>query len=104
MTRILLIFMLLAVSVPVYPASSMVMWGCAPMGERRNVLYLVDRGTRSYVKIGSQRADARLTTENDNQRWTWGANSIVLTPEAVANYYEDKTAKGKFKCKRINSR
>lgn len=102
MRRVLLTFVLLALSVAVHAASSMDMWGCAPVGERRNVLFLVDRGTRSYVKFGTQRVNARLATEDAGQRWSWGSNAVLLTPKDFANYYEGTTLKAKFKCKRVN--
>ena len=76
------------------------MWGCAPLGDRRKVLYLVDRGAQSYVKFSGQRVAAQLTIEGADQRWSWGNNQVVLTPEDRANYYEGETLKAKFKCKR----
>ncbi len=101
MTRTLLLFMLFAVSVPSHSAEDMEMWGCSPLGERRTVLFAVDRGSRSYVKIGGQRATARVSTEEAGKRWSWGSNAIVLASDNFASYYEGSTFKAKFKCKRI---
>ena len=102
MIRALLLIMLFAVPVPTNAAQDMEMWGCSPHGERRTVLFAVDRGSRSYVKIGGQRATARVSTEETGKRWTWGNNSLVLTSDNNADYYEGSTVKAKFKCKPIN--
>jgi hypothetical protein len=76
-------------------------WGCAPVGERRNILYLSDQGTRSYVKFSGQRIPATLTTDASAKRWTWGPNSMALAADNVARYYEGDTIKAQFKCKKI---
>ena len=66
-----LIFVALALPVHVHHAqealsaqSGSTMWGCAPMGERRNVLYLIDRGARSYVRFSDQRIAEMLRVAN----------------------------------------
>ena len=74
-------------------------WGCAPAGERRNVLYLYDQGSRSYVKFGQQRIPATHSTDDQGRRWSWGANAITLDADNVAVYLETGTAKARFKCK-----
>ena len=79
------------------------MWACAPLGERRTVLYVVDRGSRSYVKIGGQRATARISTRDDVKRWVWGKNSISLSgTDYKADYFEGSTLKAKFQCKLVS--
>lgn len=100
--RTLLAFVLLTVSIPTLSAQDMEMWGCAPLGERRTVLFIVDRGSRSYVKVGGQRATARVTAEEGGKRWTWGGNSILLLDNSRADYYESGEMKGRFQCKRVN--
>ena len=101
-----LIFVALALPVHVHHAqealsaqSGSTMWGCAPMGQRRNVLYLIDRGARSYVRFSDQRITATLTSDENEQRWSWGSNSITLDADHVASYYEAGTLKARFKCK-----
>jgi len=74
-------------------------WGCAPIGERRNVLYLYDQGSRSYVKFSQQRISATHSTGDQEQRWSWGANAITLDANNIAVYLEAGTAKARFKCK-----
>ena len=75
--------------------------GCAPVGERRNVLYLTDRGARSYIKFGGQRIPATLTNNVTETRWTWGSNSVALGEDNFVRYYEGETVKAEFKCKKL---
>ena len=72
------------------------------MGERRNILYLSDQGSRSYVKFSGQRISARVDQRASEKRWTWGANSMVLNADNIVSYYEADTVKAQFKCKKIN--
>ena len=80
------------------------MWGCTPVGERRNILYLADQGSRSYVKFSGQRIPARFTSEASDvseRRWTWGANAMVLDADNFVRYLEGDTVKAQFKCKKM---
>ncbi|MCZ6711334.1 MAG: hypothetical protein O7B25_13320 [Gammaproteobacteria bacterium] len=77
------------------------MWGCAPVGERRNILYLTDRGPRSYIKFSGQRIPATLTSDADETRWTWGSNSVALDTDNFVHYFEGDTVKARFKCKKL---
>lgn len=81
--------------------AAVAMWGCAPAGQRGNAVVLVDRGAGSYVKFGAQRVTAEVTTKGTEQRWSWGANSVVLIDEKTARYYEGEAVKGEFKCRRL---
>ena len=100
MRQTLLLFALLAVSATTHPSSPK-MWGCAPIGGRLNVLYLMDRGGSSYVKFSGQRVSATLTAEGADQRWSWGSNAVVLNLDNIATYYEGATVKARFECKRF---
>jgi len=91
----------LVLAAPALPSEGLTLWSCA-QGDRRNVLYLADRGASSYVKVGSQRVDARITTEGDNRRWTFGSNYVVLKPDGLAEYYERGTLKGSFRCRKMD--
>lgn len=75
------------------------MWGCAPEGERRSVLYLADRGARSYVKLGTQRVPARVAQTESGRTWSFGTTSIELGADEHAQYLEGGTLKQRFKCK-----
>ena len=98
MKRTVIVFALLAVAAPTHPAEGMSMWGCAPVGQRQKVLYLADRGSRSYVKFSGQRIPATLSTTDSGQKWTFGANAIVLTEDSFAEYFERESMKARFKC------
>jgi hypothetical protein len=99
MKRILVTLMWLVVAAPASPAEGDFMWGCAPFGQRQKVLFLADRGSRSYVKLSGQRVNATVSRTDAEIRWTFGANAVVLTSELVAEYHERGTLKAKFKCK-----
>ncbi len=101
MKRTSLFLLLIAVTAaPVVAAESEAStWGCAPMGERRNVLYLYDQGSRSYVKFGQQRVPATHSADDKEKRWSWGANAITLDAENIARYLEAGNLKAQFKCK-----
>ena len=96
-----LVFLALASPAPTSSAQSGEMWGCAPVGERRNILYLADQGSRSYVKFSGQRIPARLSSEASERRWSWGANAMVLDADNFVRYLEGDTVKAQFKCKKM---
>jgi len=91
--------LLLALLASAAAAPGTVMWGCAPVGERRNILYLADQGPRSYVKFSGQRIPARLTATESGKRWSWGANAMALAPDNLVSYYEGDVVKAQFRCK-----
>lgn len=82
------------------------MWGCAPLGERRTLLYLVNRGGRSYIKFSGQRAPATMTSEAGKRTWAWGTNRVTLAEDSLANYYEGNATEPKavFRCKPVGGR
>ena len=94
-----MVIALLLVAELAVPIEGIAMWGCAPEGQRRSVLYLADRGTRSYVKIGDQRASARITMADSQRTWTFGNTTVVLKEDGSADYLESGTLKAQFKCK-----
>ena len=80
------------------------MWNCHLGGPPTNVVVLVNRGVRSYVKIAGQRASATYHEINGARRWTWGRNAIVLDDEGLAQYFEGgdtEIAKTVFRCRRM---
>ena len=76
-------------------------WRCAVMGQRQNALYLVDDGAKSYVKFFGQRIACRHSLDGTTHRWVWGSNSVALSEDLVARYYEggNTDPKGQFRCK-----
>lgn len=80
------------------------MWGCAVMGQRQNVLYLVDDNAKSYVKFSGQRIPSRHRIEGTTHRWDWGTNHVTMTEDLIARYFEGASTdpKGMFRCKPVN--
>ncbi len=85
--------------------AEMEMWSCAQMGQRRPVLYLADRGSRSYIKFQGQRIPATHKLVDGGHQWDFGSNAVTLSPDLVANYYQGpgrESPQGIFKCKPVN--
>jgi len=82
-------------------ADSTAMWGCAPVGERRTILYLADQGAGSYIKFSGQRIAAAVTSTETEKRWTWGSNAMVLDADEFVRYYEGDQLMAQFKCKKM---
>ena len=82
--------------------SSSELWGCAPVGERRNILYLSEQGSRSYVKFSGQRIPATIAQTDSEKRWSWGANAMALDTQNIVRYYEGNTVKAEFKCRKMS--
>jgi len=99
MNRSVIVLALLVNSASAYPTEGIAMWGCAAEGGRRNVLYLADRGSRSYVKFGTQRVTAAVTLTDSKRIWSFGNTSVELNENGVAEYIEHGTLKSRFKCK-----
>lgn len=99
--RAVSVLLALALSAPAMATEGITMWGCAQGGERRTVLYLADRGSQSYVKLGEQRIPADLQASDAEQRWTFGPNHISLVDSGIAEYYERGTLKAKFRCRTL---
>ena len=102
MQRMALVVALAGLSVPAFATEGIAMWGCAPEGQRRSVLYLADRGSRSYVKLGDQRVAAQITMTGDERAWTFGHTSVVLQADGSADYIEGGAVKSHFTCKLMN--
>ena len=82
-------------------ADSKSMWSCAHEGQRQTVILLVDRGASSYLKFGKQRIKADLSNGKDGQKWSWGSNSVLLTPTKQAIYRNGSVVKATLKCRRF---
>ena len=85
--------------------AEMNMWSCAQMGQRRPVLYLADRGSRSYIKFQGQRIPATHQVDDAGHQWIFGGNAVTLSADGVANYYQGsgrESPQGIFKCKPVN--
>ena len=58
-------------------SAEMNMWSCAQMGQRRPVLYLADRGSRSYIKFQGQRIPATHQVDDAGHQWKFGGNAVT---------------------------
>ena len=91
-----------------------VIWSCKdyPSGEK-NILWLVEWGEESYIKVFDERIKAKYNLAGLEKRWDWGYKSntssyaITLSPDGIARYYdftmsEDGTAKSSkiYECKK----
>jgi hypothetical protein len=101
MKRIFMVAVALVLTVPAAPTEGITIWGCAPSGERRNVLYLADRGSQSYIKFSGQRISATLASDESEKRWSFGANHISLNSDNVADYFEGGELKARFRCQQM---
>ncbi len=101
MHRKMYMLLALVLSFSAHATESITLWGYAQGGERRNALYLADRGAGSYVKVGAQRINARLTVTDQERRWTFGPNHISLTSDGLAEYFEGDTLQGQFRCREM---
>jgi hypothetical protein len=76
--------------------------GCSHVGQRPTVLVLAAHGASSYVKLGTQRIAATLTSDGQKRRWRWANGSVVLGPDGLAEYFEgpeSAAATARLRCK-----
>ena len=88
--------------VPTVAGAEIEMWSCAVMGQRRPVLYLADRGARSFIKFQGQRISASHELAGEDHKWVFGGNSVLLLPDGTAEYYQAGAKAGVFKCKAVS--
>ena len=79
-----------------------IIWSCQEyyLGTE-NVLWLVEWGSKSYIKVFNERIPARHTMEGLEKRWDWDLNSndstynyaMVLGLDKEASYYNLKSSK-----------
>ena len=95
-------------------ADQKVIWSCAKYTGSNNVLWLVEDGDDSYVKVFEDRIKADYRLDGLNKRWDFGLQpnnrysfAIVLEPDLSARYYDfslsdDGTAKASqtYRCKK----
>ncbi len=89
-------------------------WSCKKPYTKENILWLVEWGSKSYVKVFDERIPARFKMDGLEKRWDWGLDSeftynyaITLRPDRTAIYFDfsaskDGTAKSKgtYKCEK----
>ncbi len=85
-------------------------WSCKALFGNENILWLVEWGNNSYVKVFDDRISAKYSMDGLDKRWDWGRGfsytfAITLGPDKEAAYYdftgsEDGRAKASaiYKC------
>lgn len=91
-----------------------IIWSCSKHTGSKSVLWLVEHGDNSYVKVFDQRIKADYGMDGLSKRWDFGLQkdgvydfAVILAPDLKAIYYDfstskDGTAKGRdlYYCKR----
>lgn len=102
MKRILftLLFMAVSLASVAEDASKKKIWSCSVMYTSENVLWLVEWGDKSYVKVFDERIPAEYRMKGLDKRWNWGLNSnntfdyaITMSPDKNASYYDFSASK-----------
>lgn len=89
-----------------------VIWSCKQSYGKENILWLVEWGEKSYIKVFDERILAKYKMDGLEKRWNWGSEegftytyAITLGPDRYASYYDFSTSKDgtaipseKYKC------
>jgi len=74
---------------------SKVIWSCREVLGKENILWLIEAGPDSYIKVFGERLNARYSMSGLSKRWDWGLASddsynytITLGPDLTASYYD----------------
>lgn len=88
------------VSGPAKAETNKTIWSCKAPYTQDNILWLVEWGGKSYVKVFGERLPARYSMQGLAKRWDWGADgkngynyAVVLEPKLTASYYNFSTSK-----------
>ena len=110
MNRLLILFIsaLLAISASAETGEAKkIIWSCKErlFGDE-NILWLVEWGEKSYIKVFDERIPADYEMDGLEKRWNWGLGSwdwgemgstytyaITLGPDRIAGYYDFSTSK-----------
>ncbi|WP_426415226.1 hypothetical protein [Aestuariirhabdus sp. LZHN29] len=73
-----------------------VIWSCKKPYGKENILWLVEWGSKSYIKVFDQRIAARYGMDGLEKRWDWGLDdtdltydyAITLEPDLSAQYFD----------------
>ncbi len=79
---------------------SKVIWACKKIYTKENILWLVEWGDKSYIKVFDERIPAEYSLDGLEKRWNWGLNktsltykyAITLGPDKTAMYYDFSTS------------
>ena len=76
-------------------------WACSTFNDNaRPIIYLVERGERSYIKFANQRFSATHKANRSSHEWLWDNRggfynySISLGPDNIAEYFDFSAVQG----------
>jgi len=80
---------------------SKIIWSCKELYGGETILWLVEWGSKSYVKVFDERISARYTMDGLEKRWDWGLDgsdysydyAITLDPSRTAKYFDFTASK-----------
>jgi hypothetical protein len=98
----LLVFSVMSFSVASEEERTKTIWSCKKPFGSENILWLVEWGPKSYIKVFDQRIPAQYSLDGLEKRWDWGLDSsdftydyaITLEPDLTAQYYDFRAAEG----------
>lgn len=78
------------------PNNIKIVWECKDMFTDESILWLVEWGENSYIKIFDELIQAVYSLQGLNKRWDWDLNftgssynyAIILGPNKKARYYD----------------
>ena len=77
-----------------------IIWSCKKPYKKENILWLVEWGDKSYIKVFDERIPATYKMDGLEKRWNWGLDretfsydyAITLSPDKTAAYYDFTTS------------
>jgi hypothetical protein len=82
-------------------ADKKVVWSCTTEYGSTNIVWLVEWGSKSYIKVFDERIPSTYSMSGLRKRWNWGYDderdaymySLVLRPDLYALYYDFTVSK-----------
>ncbi|MCP3688086.1 MAG: hypothetical protein GY784_06705 [Gammaproteobacteria bacterium] len=75
-------------------------WSCHSLYGEESILWLVEWGDKSYIKVFDERIPVKYTLSGLEKRWQWGLDKdnnymyeIALGPDKEAEYFNFATSK-----------
>jgi len=86
---------------PTSYAEAKTIWSCTAGNPTKNVLWLVEWGAKSYVKVFDDRIPATYSMDGIKKRWDWGLDktdwtydyAVVLGVDGIARYHDFSAVK-----------
>lgn len=95
-----LIISVLSNSARAEPENKKVVWSCKTLLGQESILWLVEWGDQSYIKVFDERIPTTFKMSGLEKRWNWGLDenltytyAITLGADLYASYYDFSTSK-----------